>query len=222
MDELDLIRSFRRPDATPDPIARAAARERFFAHMAADSLLGEAPGLVLEHDPAQPLDHSALYAALHEPREPIATGVRVTDADLFGGLGVWLAVREPAIARLGAIGAAAATGLVPALVSLPGQAWTVALLSERALAVLVRLPVAEVQPTTPGTFEIGARALGPDSDELAERLARHVRDWHADGRRSPHALLARASAPGAVTGRGTATARRTRTALQAAPRAGDA
>jgi hypothetical protein len=222
MDELDLIRSFRRPDATPDPIARAAARERFLAHMAADRLLGEGRGLVLEHDPAQPLDHSALYAALYEPRKLITTGVRVSNADLFGGLGVWLAVREPAIACLGAIGAAAASGIVPPLVSLPGQAWTVALLSERALAVLVRLPVAEGEPTTPGTFEIGARALGAGADELAERLARHVCDWRAKGRPSPHALLARALAEGAVTGTGAATARRTRTALDAETQAGDA
>jgi hypothetical protein len=221
MDELDLIRGFRRHDAAPDPIARAAARERLLAHVAAAGLLGEAPGLVLEHDPAQRLDHSALYAALSEPREQIATGVRVTDADLFGGLGLWLAVREPAIARLGAIGAAAATGLVPALVSLPGQAWTAALLSERALGVLVRLPVAEGEPTTPGTFEIGARALGAGGDELAERLARHVRDWHAQGRPSSHALQAQAFAAGAVTRLGGATARRTRIALHAEPRAGD-
>jgi protein-L-isoaspartate(D-aspartate) O-methyltransferase len=204
MDELDLIRTFRRHDATPDPIARAAARERLLAHIAAAGSLGETPGLVLDCDPAQPLDHRALYAALSDPGQQIATGVRVIEADLFGGLGLWLAMREPAIARLGAIGAAAASGLVPALVSLPRQAWTAALLSERALAVLVRLPVAEGEPTTPGTFEIGARALGAGGDELAERLARRVRDWHAQGRPSSQALIARALATGAVTGLGSA------------------
>src|SRR5215218_9130298 len=139
MDELDLIRTFRRHDATPDRIARAAARERLLAHIAAARSLGEMPGLVLECDPAQPVDHRAIYAALSDPREQIATGVRVTDADLFGSLGLWLAVREPAIALLGAIGVTAARGLVPTLVSLPGQAWTVALVRERALAALVRL-----------------------------------------------------------------------------------
>jgi hypothetical protein len=36
MDELELIRSFRRKSATPNPAARAAARDRLIAHIAAD------------------------------------------------------------------------------------------------------------------------------------------------------------------------------------------
>ena len=163
-----------------------------------------------------------VYAALSDPREQIATGVRVTDADLFAGLALWLAAREPAIAGLGAVGAAAARGLVPALVSSPGQAWTAALVSERALAVLVRLPVAEGEPTTPGTFEIGARALGAGGDELAERLAQYVRDWQAQGRPSSHDLIqAGALASGPVTVLGAMSARRTRVTLHAEPLAGD-
>jgi protein-L-isoaspartate(D-aspartate) O-methyltransferase len=221
MDEMDLIRSFRRHDAVPDPIARTAARQRLLAHMAATGSLGEVPGLVLECDPAQRLDPKALYAALTDPREPIATGVRVTDADLFGGLGLWLAVREPAIACLGAIGAAVARGLVPALVSFPGQVWTAALVTQHALAVLVRLPVAEGQPPTPGTFEIGTCALGAGADEPAERLARHVHDWDAEGRPSTHDLIqTRVFAPGAVSALGAASARR-RIMLHAEPLAGD-
>lgn len=35
MDELDLVRAFRRDDATPSPVAREAARERLVAHIAA-------------------------------------------------------------------------------------------------------------------------------------------------------------------------------------------
>jgi DNA-binding SARP family transcriptional activator len=36
MDELELIRSFRRRDATPNPVARVAARDRLVAHIAED------------------------------------------------------------------------------------------------------------------------------------------------------------------------------------------
>jgi len=36
MDELDLIRSFGRSDATPNPLARTAARDRLLAHIADD------------------------------------------------------------------------------------------------------------------------------------------------------------------------------------------
>jgi hypothetical protein len=96
------------------------------------------------------------------------------------------------------------------------------LVNERALAVLVRLPVADGEPTTPGTFEIGARALGAGGGELAERLAQYVRDWHAQGRPSSHDLIqARVLASGAVTILGATSARRTRVRLRAEPLAGD-
>lgn len=220
MDELDLIRAFRREDATPDPIARAAARERLLAHIAGARLVGLTPELVLECDPNQPLDRGALYAALAQPGREIATGVRVTVADLWGGLGFWLALREPHIALLGAIGAAADLGLVPALVCVPGQAWTVALLSERALAMLVRRPVLDDDATAPDTFELGARAQGPGGAEHAERLARHVRDWHAHGRPSANALRTETFAAITVTGLGAAStdARRARIVLHSEPR----
>jgi hypothetical protein len=41
MDELELIRSFRRAEAIPNPVARAAARDRLIAHIADDHLVAE-------------------------------------------------------------------------------------------------------------------------------------------------------------------------------------
>jgi protein-L-isoaspartate(D-aspartate) O-methyltransferase len=93
------------------------------------------------------------------------------------GLGLWLALHEPAIAGLSAIGAAADHGLVPALIEYPGQVGTatVALVGTDALAALVRL--GEEQP-----FELGARPLGQEGHRLAQRLVGHIHDWNAQGR----------------------------------------
>lgn len=41
MDELEAVRSFRRNDVTPNPLAREAARDRLIAHMADDDLVDE-------------------------------------------------------------------------------------------------------------------------------------------------------------------------------------
>lgn len=90
--------------------------------------LGPEPGQFVELAEQRRLDADALYAALTEPGENLASGVRVTLSDIWGGLGLWLALQEPELARLWAIGAAADRGLVPALVVFPGQAGTVALL----------------------------------------------------------------------------------------------
>lgn len=60
----------------------------------------------------------------------------VTHSDVWGGLGLWLTLNEPDVAR-GAIGEAADRGLVPALIAYPGQAATVAIVGERGLAALV-------------------------------------------------------------------------------------
>lgn len=87
-----------------------------------------------------------------------------------------LAVHEPAIAGLSAIGAAANHGLAPALIQYPGRgAATVVLLGNDALAALVR--VGEEQP-----FELGARPFGPEGPRLADRLTEHIHQWNAQGR----------------------------------------
>lgn len=41
MDELEAVRSFRRNDVTPNPLAREAARDRLIAHMVDDDLVDE-------------------------------------------------------------------------------------------------------------------------------------------------------------------------------------
>ncbi|MGH3983944.1 MAG: methyltransferase, FxLD system [Pseudonocardiaceae bacterium] len=148
--------------------------------------LGPEPGLFVELAEQRRLDADALYAALTEPGKHVASGVRVTLSDIWGGLGLWLALQEPELARLLTIGAAADRGLVPALIAFPGQAGTVALLGAHALAALVRLPDDERHRAD--SFALAARPFGPDGRPLAERLVAHIRAWDAHQRPSSPGL----------------------------------
>ncbi|MGH3564038.1 MAG: hypothetical protein ACRDTN_20235 [Mycobacterium sp.] len=137
--------------------------------------LGPEPHVFLGLAEQRPVDVGALYAALARPGVDVPSGVRVTLNDARHGLGLWLALHEPAIAGLSAIGAAANHGLVPALIEYPGRLGTAALVRTDALAALVRL--GEGQP-----FELGARPLGRGGHRLAQRLVGHIRDWNTQGR----------------------------------------
>lgn len=147
--------------------------------------LGREPGLFVELEEERPLDGDALYAALGQPRADHATGVHVGARDVWGGLGLWLALREPDVGRLTAIGSVVDRQLVPRLISFPGVTSTDALIGDASLAALVRL--ASDEP-----FELGVRPLGAGADELAERLVAHVRGWDAHGRPSTDGLRIRA------------------------------
>jgi hypothetical protein len=81
---------------------------------------GDEPGVFVELHDARPMDTGALYRALTEPGEDVTSGIEVTLSDVGGGLELWLALNEPDLVRLAAIGQAADRGLVPALIAYPG------------------------------------------------------------------------------------------------------
>jgi len=147
--------------------------------------LGDEPGLFIELDEDRPVDPAALHRSLVTPGEELPGGVRVSSSDLWGGLGLWLALNEPGVARLYAIGAAVERGIVPALFAYPGQVGTIAIVDRRTLACLVRADEAEA-------FPVGARAYGQGACDLASRLVDHVRTWDRRGRPSTAGLHVRA------------------------------
>ncbi len=151
--------------------------------------LGEEPGLLLKPGDGREVDTAALYAALRQPGEAVTTGVSVTPAEVMSGLCLWLALHEPDVGHLSALGAAVDRGLAPAVVSFPGMALTTVLLGKLGLAALVRADAADVPADR---FDLRVQPFGPENGDLARRLTTHVRAWQAAGRPSTTALRMRA------------------------------
>lgn len=154
---------------------------------AADRVLGfpELAGLFVHVRNDRTADTSALYAALQQPGPERPAGVQVRQADLWGGLGLWLAVHEPDAGRLVAHGSALEAGLVPPLLGSPAMIATVVIVGARSMAALAGR-------ASTGSFPLFVRAYGPDGVRLAERLAAVVRAWEDAGRPSSGTLRIRA------------------------------
>ncbi|MDD4865678.1 MAG: methyltransferase, FxLD system [Mycobacterium sp.] len=138
--------------------------------------LGPDPGVFLGTARQRRVDAAALYAALAQPGVDLPSGVRVTIREAVSGLGLWLALHEPDLAGLSAMGAAADNEPVPALFKYFGLVGTTVLVGTDALAALVRLDEQEQ------SFELGARPLGQDGHHLSRRLVEHIHRWDAEGR----------------------------------------
>jgi protein-L-isoaspartate(D-aspartate) O-methyltransferase len=136
------------------------------------------------------LDTAALYTALGHPAELLTTGIRVTPAELFDGLALWLALHEPDSGRLFTVDAAADLGLLPLL--LRGMTSTYVLLEEQAMAALVCLDQEADSGTSSSAFELGVRVFGAGGYDLAQRLVGTIHQWHASGRRATVGLRVRA------------------------------
>jgi protein-L-isoaspartate(D-aspartate) O-methyltransferase len=140
---------------------------------------GETPQVFLRLEDDRDLDLAALRAALNQPGQAHPTGVIITEADLFAGLGLWLALGDPGVGELTAVGPAAERNLIPtAITHIPGMASTKVLAGEASLAAIVRPPGTH-QATA---FESCVCGYGPNGDDLAERLAAGIRGWDFAGR----------------------------------------
>jgi protein-L-isoaspartate(D-aspartate) O-methyltransferase len=148
-----------------------------FAGRAQLVALGEGTGIFAELPEARPVDAAALSAALARPGAEVTTGVRAVAAEVWDSLALCLALHEPRIASLFAFAGAPGHALVPALVGLPTQAFTAALVAKRSLAALVA-----GEPADDGSFALAARAFGDGGDALAAQLANRVRAWDVAGR----------------------------------------
>lgn len=175
----------------------------------------DVPGLFVSLASGRPVDTAGLYAALQQPGQDRATGVRVRQQDLWGGLGLWLAVHEPDVGRLVALGSAAEAPLVAPLLASAAVAATTVLVGKRSLAVLVG-PADPDDRASPVGFPLAVRPFGPEGSLLARRLTTLVRGWDEAGRPSTSSLRIRAypaSQEGAATAACVLTAGHTRLLL---------
>ena len=144
-----------------------------------------APGLSLllpDGTPRDPdldgpdIDGPALAALLAGPSVPHPTGVRAGPAQVFWGLGLWLAAYEPRSCRLGE---ERSTGgwLTGAPLRGPGWHSTIGLLDADGLAILA----SPAEPGRSGLAALDAAGFGPGAARLAADLAAHVQAWGQAG-----------------------------------------
>src|ERR1700761_4853161 len=144
------------------------------------------------------VDLATLAGNLGTPGGPAAeqaTRVLAGPAQLFDGLGLWLALHEPRLGVLSDSGEAGATALLRAPTSLHGQHLTAGVFDQAgSFAVLARPenypPQPDGTPERPGRrslrglppFELSVLGYGPDGAELAANLAALLEAWDAAGR----------------------------------------
>ena len=158
-----------------------------------------APGLFLllpdgDPDPDGPdLALGALAGLLAGPSVPHPTGVRAGSAQVFWGLGLWLAAHEPRSCRLNdeqpperraGDSGTGADGRLPGA-PLRGSYWhsTHGILDADGLAILTADAPSTSTADRSGVLTLGTAGFGPGAARLAADLAAHVQAWGAAGRR---------------------------------------
>ena len=158
--------------------------------------LGPEPGISLSADNHLAITPDAVYKLLTGPYDDQPTNVRATPGEVvFGGLALWLALREPGLCGLFAEGDLADRGVVPCFMEYSGEwrrCWTIGLLSDGGLSLFVRpsrLPTAPDQNDPSPSIELFVRSYGQNG---GQRLADQVIGWDTAGRPSSNGLQVRA------------------------------
>jgi protein-L-isoaspartate(D-aspartate) O-methyltransferase len=138
---------------------------------------------VLLPDGTPEVDAQAVDTMLAGPPVSYPTEVGAGPTQVFWGLGLWLAAREPRSCRLneerpGGRRAASGGRLTGAPLRGPGLHSTLGLLGGDGLAVLTGAPA----PDRSGLLTLGTAGFGPQAAALAADLAAHVRAWADAGR----------------------------------------
>jgi len=156
---------------------------------------GDRPGLQLYvRDPAR-IDPVAAYALFTGPPVDVPTGIHVIGHEVYGGLTLWIALREPGFCWLEALGPTADMQPVPLLFALPGKFRSAAGVFDGASAGLCMRPPGDSVPASaepePRSFELHIRSFGEDGDS-GWRLRQHAQAWDGAGRPGAAGLRIRA------------------------------
>ncbi len=159
---------------------------------------GPEPGLSMLVNDGVKVNEDTVYGLLFGPSEDLPSGVHANPAEVvFGGLALWLSLREPGLCSLSAEGQSAEKGIVPRFMVYRGGAegcGTIGLLEGDGLCVFVRPPEQDSsseQHDGSQNFELFMRNYGMRTG-LANRLIEQVRAWDAAGRPSSNELRIRA------------------------------
>jgi protein-L-isoaspartate(D-aspartate) O-methyltransferase len=123
----------------------------------------------------------------------LPTGVKVTGREVYGGLVLWIALREPGFCWLEAAGSEADARSVPPLFVAVGKYRSAVGVFEAGGAGFYMRPPGDAfeAEAAPRPFELYVRALG-QGDGIARRLCRHAQVWDAAGRPGTDGLRIRA------------------------------
>jgi protein-L-isoaspartate(D-aspartate) O-methyltransferase len=135
--------------------------------------VSDAVTLSLPHDRA--VDPTALAAVLAESPTVVGTGTTPSVAELFDGLSLWLAVREPRWCGLSEVAGSGEPTLRDAPMRAPEAAVTAGILGDDGVALLSR---------TGDELTV----LGYGNGTVAGDLLGHVQDWNSAGRPGSNGL----------------------------------
>lgn len=141
-------------------------------------------GLAVQTGDDRAVDVAGLVRLLAQPGVDRPTPVRLSTVDLWDGLGLWLAVRQPDACRL-LVSASSRCHRALSLLPAGADGGTMMLVGADGLAGLVGWePGAGGRGREPGGggFPVAVRPYGPGGRELADRLEGSLRDWLASGR----------------------------------------
>jgi len=155
-------------------------------------------GLSISVNDGVKVNSDVVYGLLSGPSEDQPSGVHANPGEVvFGGLALWLSLREPGFCGLSAGGQSAGQGIVPCFLVYQGGAegcGTIGLLGDEGLCVFVRPPGSDSsseQTDSSQNFELFVRSYGPVT-EIAKGLIEQTRAWDAAGRPSSNRLRIRA------------------------------
>jgi len=159
---------------------------------------GPEPGLSISVNDGVKVNRDVVYGLLSGPSEDQPSGVYANPGEVvFGGLALWLSLREPGLCRLSAEGQSAERGIVPcflAIQAIQKVCGTIGLLGDEGLCVFVRPSGSDSsseQPDGSQTLELFVRSYRSGT-EIAKRLIEQTRAWDAAGRPSSNGLRIRA------------------------------
>jgi protein-L-isoaspartate(D-aspartate) O-methyltransferase len=127
------------------------------------------PTLTLTLPKAREVDTNAVLAVLSEPPAALGTGAEPTMDEVFDGLGLWLAVREPRCCAVSEVAGDDRPLLSDAPLRMPDTVATVGILGDDGMALLGK-----------ANGELTVHGYGNAS--AADDLVAHVQDWDAAGR----------------------------------------
>jgi protein-L-isoaspartate(D-aspartate) O-methyltransferase len=168
-----------------------------FAGPEASIRLGSEPGLSIMVEERDLINAEVIYKVLTAPGKNLATTIQAAPGEIFCGLKLWLALREPGFCSLNAEGELTKPDIVSDLFRFSSKSefrGSIGLAEKDSLCLLTPPPdqpplLKPIDDAPPCVLFV--QSFGPD-ETLAHRLIKQIVAWDAAGRPSTEGLCIRA------------------------------